>query len=436
MEYQSFNKYPRIKDQEIKKIFWKNQIPDINSLEKKVLPYGKGKSYGDSCLNENGILIDIANLNRFISFDDETGVMRCESGVTLEQILDLIVPKGWFLPVTPGTKLITVGGAIANDVHGKNHHRDGTFGCHVIKFELVRSDGTYICSEEENTELFNATIGGLGLTGLITWVEFKNKKVPSPFLAIESVKFKNLDEFYEIDKESEKDWRYVVSWVDTSSKGENLGRGLYGRGNFADPEKFNLPNLKEKKKITFPIEAPLINGLSVKAFNILYYSKQLKKVDKSITHYDPFFYPLDAVYDWNKAYGKKGFLQYQFVIPFGNHRDALKDIMTLISKSGLSSFLTVLKRFGDVKSPGMLSFPKPGITMAVDFRMDGKTTLDKLKEIDKLVIDAGGILYPAKDARMSAQDFQKFYPQWQEFEKYIDPKFSSSFWRRVTNNTK
>ena len=251
---------------------------------------------------------------------------------------------------------------------------------------------------------------------------------------MEAIKFRNLDEFFAINEESEATCDYTVSWIDTTASGKSLGRGIYNRGNHADPQKYNLPTPKKKAPIDFPITAPFINPLSVKAFNILYYSKQLSKHLSTIVHYNPFFYPLDAVNFWNRAYGHNGFLQYQFVVPFGNEVKVVKSIMTKIADSGMSSFLTVLKTFGHVPSPGMLSFPRPGVTMAVDFRMTGIKTLKFLDECDKIVRDAGGVLYPAKDARMSAENFQAFYPQWVEFSKYIDPAFSSSFWRRVTGN--
>jgi FAD/FMN-containing dehydrogenase len=433
--YSSWGRYPKIKPKDAKRVFWINEFPNLEEIEGNILPYGLGKSYGDSCLNENGTLIDLSGLNKFISFNEETGLLRCEAGVTLATILDYFVPRGWFLSVTPGTKFITVGGAIGNDVHGKNHHKMGTFGCHVTQFELLRSNGTRtICSPEQNSELFSATIGGLGLTGIITWAEFYLKPCPSAFFAMESVKFGSVKEFFEINEASDKDYDYSVSWVDCSAGGNNLGRGLYTRGNHASPKDYNLPPLPKPGLIPFPFDAPFINNLSVIAFCMLYYNKQFTKKEASIVHYNPFFYPLDAVDGWNKAYGKNGFLQYQFVVPFGNDEYTVNTILREVVKSGMSSFLTVLKTFGNIKSPGMLSFPRPGITLATDFRFDGEKTLKELAKLDEIVKFAGGILYPAKDARMSGKDFFDFYPEANEFVKYIDPKFSSSFWRRVNSN--
>lgn len=431
-KYESWGRYPKVLPKKVIPLFWRNEIPDMQAQKDSLLPYAFGKSYGDVCLNEDGILIDTKGLNKLISFDGESGVIKCESGVTLASILEFATPRGWFLTVTPGTKFVSVGGCIANDVHGKNHHVDGTFGTHLIRFELIRSDGSkQVCSADENPELFRATIGGLGLTGLITWAEFRLTKNPTPFFYTESIKFNSLDEFFEINNDSQ-DFRYTVSWIDTTATDGSLGRGIFNRGNQADPYRHKIPALPAEKLIPMPLDAPFINSCSVQAFNILYFHKQIDRVVKDISHYNPFFYPLDAVLGWNKAYGKNGFLQYQFVIPFDSGREALKVILEFITKSGLSSFLTVLKTMGYVKSPGMLSFPRPGITMAVDFRFSPKT-LEMVKKLDIIVKSAGGILYPAKDARMSGEDFRQFYPQWKDFSHYIDPKFSSSFWRRVTN---
>lgn len=428
-DYESFGRYPKVEHSEVIKLLWRSDIPDLESIAGILLPYGLGKSYGDSCLNEGNVLICTRGLNKFMNFDDKTGILRCESGVTLAECIDFLLPKGYFLPVTPGTKYITLGGAVANDVHGKNHHKAGTFGCHVTQFELLRSDGEkYICSPTSNPELFSATIGGLGLTGLITWIEFKAVRAPGPIIEMESIKFKTFEEFFEINSESNAVYDYTVAWVNVSKP----GHGLYIRGSFANSANQKPYNTKINKQIPFPGEIELINPLTVKLFNILYEGKQFGKVQKGFVDINPFFYPLDAVDGWNKVYGKKGFLQYQFVIPFDNYMKNLKEIFDIIKRSGMSSFLTVLKTFGDTKSPGMLSFPKPGVTLAIDFKMTGERTLKVLETADKIVRDAGGILYPAKDARMAPEDFKIFYPNWMEFAQYIDPKFSSSFWRRVT----
>lgn len=428
--YESWGRFPKVENSEVIKVMWLDQIPDFSHINKPVLAYGLGRSYGDSCLNSSGKLIDISGLNRFISIDFEDGIIEAEAGVTLADILNIAVPQQWFLPVTPGTKFVTLGGAVANDVHGKNHHVAGTFGNHVLSFDLLRSDGKLMhCSPTENSDFFHATIGGLGLTGLITKVKIKLQKISSPYLDVSYIKFDDLDEFFDINNENDKKFDYTVSWIDCTLTGSRLGRGIYSGGNFAMVE-------KENKKVrdnppAFPFDYPFINSFTVKLFNILYYNKQIDKKVRTLVHYEPFFYPLDAIGNWNRAYGKDGFLQYQFVVPHENGKEAVKDILKNVARSGLSSFLTVLKTFGNVKSPGMLSFPAPGITLAIDFRMTGNYTLSVLEKLDKIVRDNGGKIYPAKDARMKGDDFRIFYPNWKDFSKFIDEKFTSDFWTRV-----
>lgn len=430
--FQSWGRYPKV-EQEILAVRWRDEtLPD--SGDKSVLPYGLGRSYGDSCLNDGQALVETSGLNRFIAFDKKKGILRCEAGVTLDEILKLIVPSGWFLPTTPGTKFITVGGAIANDIHGKNHHVAGTFGCHVKAFELLRSDGArQRCTARTNTELFKATLGGLGLTGLITWAEFRLKKISNAWIDVESIKFESIAEFLKLSRESDKTWEYTVSWIDCVTQGESMGRGIFMRGNHS-PASVLSRKVHVDPKVTAPFNCPgfLLNAFSIKAFNTLYYSKQRSKRSNSRVHYDPFFYPLDVVNDWNRIYGTRGFFQYQFVIPFGGGQEAMELILRKITASKQGSFLAVIKTFGAKKSPGMLSFPQPGITLALDFPNRGESTFKLFKELDSVVDEAGGLLYPAKDARMSAELFQKTYPQWEAFSTFVDPKFSSSFWRRVT----
>ena len=437
IKYPSFGNFPKLNPNEIKFLNWRHITPDFDTFSGKFLPRGFGKSYGDSCLLQNGILLDTTQMNKIISFDPDTGIIRAESGVSFSQLLDFLVPRGYFLPVTPGTKHISLAGAIANDVHGKNHFSAGNFGNHIIKFELIRSDGRkLICSEDENQDYFSATIGGLGLTGIITWAEFKAKISPSPYFYVENIKFKNIDEFFEINKKSEENFPYTVAWIDCTAKGKHLGRGIYNRGRHADFSKDKIPQKSPKDGAKpFPFELALINKTTTKIFNILWYNKQIRKKTKVITHYNPFFYPLDGVDGWNKAYGKNGFLQYQFVVPMESGKETVRNILNKISTSGLSSFLVVLKTFGYIPAKGMLSFPKRGITLAVDFAVN-KKSLKLCNELDILVNKAGGRLYPAKDSRMSGADFKKYYPNYEEFSKFIDPKITSSFWQRIINNEK
>lgn len=434
--YSSWGRYPVAKPRAVKQIEWRTQLPKLCEIEPPLLPFGYGRSYGDSCQNNGGVLLDCTPMNQFIAFDRETGLIRCEAGVSIEQVLDLIVPHGWFVPVSPGTKFVSIGGAIANDVHGKNHHVAGTFGCHVTQFELLRSDGErLICSPTENQELFSATIGGLGLTGVIIWAEFQLKRIPTPFINMESIQFSSVDEFFQLSDES-SDIPYTVSWVDCLATGKQFGRGLFGRGDFDDPPLGTQRKLKSIPAIPVPLDFPsfTVNTLTTRIFNEFYYRKQIKKHIHAITHYNPFFYPLDVATDWYRIYGKKGFLQYQFVIPYKDSYEPIKEILRKIVQSGQASPLVVFKTFGDVESPGMMSFPRPGVTLALDFAFKGQKTLKLLDDLDNIVFANGGALYPAKDARMSAEHFKMSFPRWEEFSKYVDPKFSSSFWRRVTES--
>jgi FAD/FMN-containing dehydrogenase len=411
-------------------IHW--QQGDLPRTTKSLLPYGLGRSYGDSCLNDGGVLIHTSSLDRLIAFNTETGVLRCEAGVTLADILQFSVPHGWFLPVTPGTKFVTVGGAVANDVHGKNHYRDGSFGRHVKTFELLRSDGSRrICSPVENPDFYRATIGGLGLTGFITWVEMQLLRVQSAFVNDDSFQCQNLDHCLQLFEQSQNSHQYRVAWIDCLAQGESLGRGIFSRANHC--ENTSLPTMHQpKRKLSVPVTFPprVLNKFTVTAFNALYFRK-LGQPKKSVRlDYDAFFYPLDNIHHWNRIYGPRGFLQYQCVVT-KEPRAALRALLARIVRSGQASFLSVLKEFGDLASPGMLSFPRKGFTLALDFPNLGRQTLDLMSELDAIVREAEGALYSAKDARMSPDMFRSGYPANEDFTQFIDPQFSSSFWRRV-----
>jgi FAD/FMN-containing dehydrogenase len=395
-----------------------------------VLPYGNGRSYGDSCLNVGGTLIPTRALDRFISLDGEHGILTCEAGILLDEILQVAMPLCWFVPVTPGTRFVTLGGAIANDVHGKNHHRAGTLGRHILRFELLRSDGhRLICSATENREWFEATIGGLGLTGVITWAALQLRRVAGPGMDVETIRFANLDEYLQLQSESDRDYEYTVAWVDCLGTGRHLGRGLLQRANHAAAGA-GVPPAK-KRQLAIPVAPPfsLINAASLRVFNTLYYHRPQAR--KSIQRFDTFFYPLDGIANWNRLYGPRGLYQYQCVIPGAAGRDATAALLLTIARSGQGSFLAVLKTFGPLESPGMLSFPRDGITLALDFPNRGARLERLFVELDEIVHSAGGRLYPAKDGRMPGKLFRDGFPRWQEFTRFIDPRCSSSFWRRV-----
>ena len=395
------------------------------------LPVGLGRSYGDSALNHGGVVLDTCALDRYIAFDPQTGVLDCEAGASLAQILQLVVPRGWFLPVTPGTRYVTVGGAIANDVHGKNHHRAGSFGRHVLEFELLRSDGQRLrCSPQQNLGWFAATVGGLGLTGLIVTARLQLLAIPGPAIEGEILRFGRLAEYFELARESDRTHEYTVAWIDCLAGGAALGRGLLTRGNpspgaVATPGRLSLG-------VPFTPPLSLVTGVSVRAFNALYYARQRHEREARRWHYQPFFYPLDGIRNWNRMYGPRGFFQYQCVVPAAAAQPAIAEMLGAIARAGQGSFLAVLKSFGELPSPGLLSFARPGATLAIDFANGGTATLALLQRLDDITLAAGGAVYPAKDARMSAAAFQRYFPRWREFAQYVDPRFSSSFWRRVT----
>lgn len=389
-----------------------------------MLAHGMGRSYGDVGINSGGELLLTRGLDRFIAFDPDTGILRAEAGVTLDEIITLLLPRGWFLPVTPGTRFVTLGGALANDVHGKNHHVAGTFGRHVRCFELLRSDGSrLLCSSTQNAEWFAASIGGLGLTGLVTWIELQLRRVPGPAIAVASRRFHGLDEFFALNTEAEKSHEHVVAWIDCLAREP---RGILMAG---DHDGGGSPAPTSAHAVPFTPPFSFINRASLAVFNAAYFHRPLP--EGQTVHCLPYFYPLDELLHWNRLYGKRGFYQYQCVVPKAGERDATSALLDVIRQSGQGSFLAVLKTFGDLSSPGMLSFPMAGTNLALDFPNGGAATLALFDRLDAIVSEAGGRLYPAKDARMPSALFRQGYPRLQEFTRYVDPQFSSNFWRRM-----
>jgi FAD/FMN-containing dehydrogenase len=429
--FESWGRYPSL-PAEVHNLFWKEDFPAAMESGGKMLPVGMGRSYGDVCLLQNGTLLRTPELDRLIAFDTQTGLLRCEAGATLAEILDFAVPRGWFLPVSPGTKYVTVGGAIANDIHGKNHHVAGTFGLHVPSFELVRSDGRqFVCSSTQNPEWYSATIGGLGLTGLITWAEVQLRPIVSRRIRQLATKFVGLEEFVALSKASTH-VEYSVAWIDCVSQGRNFARGIFMQGVHDETPGPLTPLAKPKLTLPFDMPAAALNRTTVSAFNTLYYHKQLRKQQNSLIDYEPFFYPLDSILQWNRLYGKQGLLQFQCVLPWESDTLGMFQLLQAITASGLGSFLAVIKVFGDAVSPGMMSFPAPGITLALDFPIRREVSFALLDRLADITAGFGGKMYPAKDACMSAAHFQQFYPMWQQWAAYIDPAFSSSFFQRVT----
>lgn len=411
---------------------WRFEVlPELSGSD-SVLAYGRGRSYGDSCINSHATALSTRRLNRFIQLDEQRGILNCEAGLTLDEILQVIVPRGWFLPVVPGTRFVTLGGAIANDVHGKNHHHAGSFGCHIRSLTLLRSDGErHVCSPNENDQLFAATIGGLGLTGLVTSAEVNLIPIVSDEMMVEDLTFFSIEEFTQLSRESQG-WEYTVSWIDTVARNGKVGRGIFSRARHAG-NRGRLEAGRRTPRIGIPFASPvsLVNKWTVDFFSRAYFQAGSRRSGLRHVHFQPFFFPLDAIANWNRVYGKHGFFQYQCVVPHQGGEQAIRALLGEIHRSGEASFLAVLKEFGDHRSPGILSFPRPGLTLAVDFPNRGEKTKQLLASFDEIVLSVGGALYPAKDARMSATVFAAGFPEVQDFIPWIDPKFSSAFWRRV-----
>lgn len=380
-----------------------SQIKKFVREHNEVIARGNGRCYGDASLGEH--IFSTKRLNKFISFDRLNGIIECEAGVLLSEVLEVAVPQGYFLYVTPGTKFVSVGGAIASDVHGKNHHAEGCFSEYVTEFKLMNEDAEVItCSREQNSDKFWATIGGMGLTGIILSAKFKLKNIESVYIRQESIKADNLDEIFRLFEESE-DWTYNVAWIDCFQKGKNLGRSILMRGEHA--LKAELPSRMQKKSLrlkpkfspTVPFYFPgfVLNALTIKIFNFLYYNKQRKKQVNNFIDYDSFFYPLDFVNDWNKIYGKSGFIQYQMMIPKDNGKEGMRRILETIANSGNGSFLAVLKLYGKENPQAYNSFPFEGYSLALDFKVNKK--LRKLiDQLDDIVEEYGGRIYLTKDS--------------------------------------
>ncbi len=396
------------------------------------LPFGNGRSYGDSCHNQRGILVDSRPQCRILDFNKQDGILTAQSGVLLSEILQILAGTEWFLPVVPGTKFVTLGGAIANDIHGKNHCHRGTFGRHVRRLVLKRSGKREIaCTPNMNHEMFEATVGGLGLTGFIVSAEIQLSPVPSHYVLETKRPFGSLAEYLALAEESESNSEYSVAWLDSLATGDDLGRGILITGNHAPCVK--SPRYGEPKvTIPFTPKRPLVAGPVLRAFNWAYYRAGARQVEPAIVHPNAFFFPLDAIGHWNRLYGAKGLYQHQCVLPFYTAPDALKEMLEVSQRAGHGSFLTVLKRFGDKPSPGLMSFPMPGFTLTLDFPNRGATTVALLNELDRITQQAGGRVNPYKDAHMSAETFQAGFPHWERLELMRDRAINSDFWKRVT----
>lgn len=411
--------------QTLRKISWVDELEP--GWQTSTLPVGFGRSYGDSGLAASGEATSTVGLNRLLGFDVAKGILRCEAGVSLGEILQVSLGQGWILPVLPGTQVVSVAGAIANDIHGKNHYRAGTFGRHVRSLDLQRSDGQVLhCSPSENQEMFRASLGGLGLTGIIVAAELQLQRITGADLDAETIKFGDLEEFFSLSEESASAYEYSVGWIDCLSP---RMRGHYSRANHtaqAVPHRpLPVPGI--------PFELPFtpINRLTLRTFNSLYYHRQRSARRSYAQSWRSWFFPLDGIANWNRLYGRLGFRQYQCVVP----AEAISELLGLIRRSGQGSFLAVIKTFGGLAAPGLISFPRPGVTLALDFPWRGQRTLSLFAQLDAVVRAHDGAIYPAKDAHMPAADFRRAYPGWEQLETQRDPALMSQFWQRVTGES-
>lgn len=408
-------------------------LREAQAQEKSALAVGLGRSYGSSNFNTEGALVCMRGLDRLIAFDDQSGVLCAEAGVSLGEILSFCVPRGWFLSTSPGTRFVTLGGAIANDVHGKNHMHAGSIGCAIRRIGLLHSQlGQIELSSQTHAALFSATIGGLGLTGVIEWAELQLVRIPSSFIDQEQMAFGTLGEFFALCSESDQTHEHTVAWVDCTAGGAALGRGLFSRGNWAKDGRYEAHT--ERTVLRLPIDAPngLLNPLTLAGFNFAWRALHAFSPRESCVPYQKHLHPLDSIEQWNRLYGSRGFFQYQCVIPPDGAADSLADMLRVIKRYRDGSFLVVLKAMGPVASPGMISFPMAGYTLAIDFANRGESTLKLMTALDEIVAAAAGRLYPAKDGRMSGAMFKQGYKRWEEFSRHVDPALSSNFWRRVT----
>lgn len=439
MELSGFGKYPKAKC----KVTRPAGIEDLKEYLKEgaMVGRGLGRSYGDAAINKGGFVAESIHMNRFLAFDESTGILRCEAGVTYENLLDTFVLRGWFPPVTPGTKYVTMGGAIASDVHGKNHHKAGSISSFVLSFNILTASGKVMkCSREENSDLFWATVGGMGLTGFILDCEIKLRKIESPYIDSKAVKLGNLNALFDKFEEYDADYHYSVAWMDIVATGSSYGRNVLFLGNHSKldelPEKLKLRS-KEKhieKKISVPFEIPFstLNKVTISLFNSMIYMTSKNK--ENFEHYDKYFYPLDSILNWNHIYSKSGLIQYQLNIPEDRGKEAVDKLLHKVVSFGGGSFLAVLKKMGDQE--GILSFPFRGYTLSMDFPVK-KGTIEMCRKLDEIVLDYGGRTYLTKDSILDEVTFKKMYKglweKWMDIKIKYDPenKFTSSLGRRI-----
>jgi len=440
MELSGWGRHPRVRAEVVRPEYV--SAVDVTRWG-RVLARGLGRSYGDAALSKEGVVLLTERLNRLLDFDDRAGLLRAEAGVTLADLLSVFAPRGWIPPVTPGTKFVTLGGCVAADVHGKNHHREGAFGAHVEALELILADGARAtCSPAQNADLFRATVGGMGLTGVITEVTLRLKPVETSFVIVRHHAARDLSESLALLDDPTYDDEYTVCWVDMLARGARAGRGVLIRGQHARPSELpreyralEPPETATRFDLPFDLPAWALSRLSASAFNQLYFRTQARRRAPFVADFNRFFYPLDALGAWNRAYGKRGFVQYQCVLPLKESARGLGRLREALAESRQPCFLAVLKRFGP-EGPGLLSFPMPGYTLALDFPVGGEELFALLRKFDDLVLEHGGRVYLAKDACLDPERFRLMYPrfaEWLEIKRRVDPgdRFRSELSRRL-----
>jgi len=421
LKLSGWGKFPILDTQ----LFAPKNIDELITEVKKgqLIARGNGRSYGDSSIGKK-ITISMKNFDKIISFDEINGVLTAESGLVLKDLINFILPKGWFLFVTPGSKFVTLGGMLAADVHGKNHHIEGNFSKYVEWIDILNSEGEiHRCSKTKNSELFDWTMGSMGLTGIIVKAAIKLRKVETAWINLKTISTKNLDETMDVFEQNEKT-TYSVAWIDCLQKND-FGRSIIMLGEHA-----KLQDLSKKQKlvpfstpkkisISIPFNLPswFLNSWTVNLFNSLYFWKNKKNSKKKIVDWDSYFYPLDKVYGWNKVYGRRGFSQFQCVIPLKNSKEGLQQLIKTVQKSKVGCFLSVLKKFGPEN--GKFSFPMEGYTLALDFPINQKS-LKLMDDLDEITLKFGGRFYLAKDSRMSKKTFSNSENRLQSFKNFRD----------------
>ena len=429
IELSGWGRYPR----RVETVFTPHDIATaLPPRDVHMIARGQGRSYGDAAMLDDGLVMLTEELSSFTNFDEATATLTTQAGTTLAKVIEELMPRGWFPVVVPGTKYVSIGGCVAADIHGKNHHRDGTFGAHVSEFELVLADHSRLrCSPELNSDLYWATIGGMGLTGLMTEVSFRLTPVESSYLFVQHHSTDDLNSSFKVLSDKNWDDQYTVAWIDSVAKGTRLGRSILMRGHHAQvgdlPQPFRArPFALHREPLPVPFNFPswTLNSFSMSAFNGLYYRLQSRKSKPFVAHYDSFFFPLDQIGNWNRIYGKRGFIQYQCVLPLATAYDGIRQILEKLAKARRSSFLSVLKRFGP-EGKGLLSFPFEGYTLTLDLPVSDSKLFSLLDQLDEIVLSNGGRVYLAKDARLKPDTFAAMYPrleEWQKIKNKFDPQ--------------